>query len=68
MNDANIKTYNFSSLGIDTLGLENKETNWPVVYQIYDHSSIYIGETTNLKSRMLQHSKNVSKVQLNKFY
>ncbi|MGI9027887.1 MAG: DNA/RNA helicase domain-containing protein [Candidatus Saccharimonadales bacterium] len=67
MNDANIKTYNFSSLGIDTLGLEDKETNWPVVYQIYDHSSIYIGETTNLKSRMLQHSKNEKKVQLNRF-
>ncbi len=67
MSDSNIKTYDFSSLGIDTLGLEDKETNWPVVYQIYNNSSIYVGETTNLKTRMLQHNKNTEKAELNKF-
>ncbi len=67
MSNSHIKTYDFSSLGIDTLGLENKEINWPVVYQIYDNMSIYIGETTNLKSRMLQHSKNTEKDHLSKF-
>lgn len=67
MSKVDIKSYDFSPTGINTLGSEGKEINWPVVYQIYNKTSIYIGETTNLKSRMLQHSKNKEKSQLSKF-
>ncbi len=67
MSKAKIKNYDFSAIGIDTLGIEAHETNWPVVYQIYNNSTLYVGETTNLKSRMLQHSKNKEKNKLGKF-
>lgn len=67
MSDPVIKSYAFDDTGITTLEVEGKESNWPVVYQIYDNSSLYVGETTNLKNRMQQHIKNSEKNPLSKF-
>ena len=41
-------------------------TNWPVVYTIFNRSNkqIYIGETTNAISRLIQHTSSVSKGKL----
>ena len=62
-----VKNYSFNKIGIETLGADAQEMNWPVVYQIYDSLNIYIGETTNLKSRMQQHINNNEKTSLSKF-
>lgn len=62
-----IKSYSFTKTGISTLGTDAKEDNWPVVYQIYNDASLYIGETTNLKSRMSQHIQGGDKAMLTKF-
>lgn len=62
-----IKSYSFSKAGIESLGADTKEINWPVVYQIYDNQNLYVGETTNLKSRMQQHIQNSEKTSLSKF-
>lgn len=67
MPETGIKSYSFSKTGIQTLGAETQEVNWPVVYQIHDDISIYIGETTNLKARMHQHFQNPEKKTLGKF-
>lgn len=51
-----IKEYEFNT---DTLNDINKKyINWPVVYLINDNNKIYIGETSNIKSRMKQHLEN----------
>lgn len=67
MSKIDIKSYSFSKIGIETLGADVQETNWPVVYQIYDSLNLYVGETTNLKSRMQQHIQNPEKASLGKF-
>lgn len=67
MDMVDIKSYSFSNVGIETLGADTQETNWPVVYQIYDDLNLYVGETTNLKSRMQQHIQNAQKTNLSKF-
>lgn len=67
MSDTIIQTYAFSPTGIETLGEDTQEINWPVVYQIYNDAEVYIGETTNLKNRMLQHMKSIEKSTLSKF-
>ena len=60
-----IKSYPFDSKAIDDLGKINQlEENWPVVYQIYNNTQIYIGETTNLKNRMSQHLASDEKTNL----
>lgn len=64
---ARIKSYSFTKTGIETLGEDSQETNWPVVYQIHDDTNLYVGETTNLKSRMQQHIQNAEKTTLSKF-
>ena len=61
-----IKTYNFNPTRVATL-LEEKEIDWPVVYQIFDNKNLYVGETTNLHDRMSQHLKNPEKSQLTNF-
>lgn len=53
-----IKTYPFNQNAISSLATsanQEREENWPVVYQIYNDRKIYIGETTSLKNRMNQH-------------
>lgn len=67
MSKINIKSYSFDKTGIETLGSDTQEFNWPVVYQIYDLASVYVGETTNLKNRMLQHIQNKEKSSLDRF-
>lgn len=67
MSNIDIKSYIFNEADVATLGVEERELNWPVVYQIYNASSIYIGETTNLKNRMSQHLKGAGKESLEKF-
>lgn len=57
-----IRDYSFDQASINNLASEDHlEANWPVVYQIYNNSEIYIGETTNLKNRMGQHLANIEK-------
>ena len=63
MSDFRIEKYRFSNSVVDSLD-SHYEQNWPVVYQIRNNSEIYIGETTNLKSRMKQHLDNDEKASL----
>lgn len=54
--DFEVKEYEFN---VDTLNNINpKYINWPVVYLINNNNKIYIGETSNIKSRMKQHLDN----------
>lgn len=49
-----IKKYDFNENAINNLAIsDHYEENWPVVYQIFNDEEIYIGETTNLKNRMI---------------
>ena len=67
MKSFEIKRYSFDKNTIADLGIESEqEENWPVVYQIYNNAEIYIGETTSLKNRMLQHLDNPAKDSLKK--
>lgn len=60
-----IRGYSFDQQSINNLAIsDHLEENWPVVYQIYNNSEIYVGETTNLKSRMNQHMANNEKASL----
>lgn len=60
-----IRNYSFDQNSINNLAVEDHlEENWPVVYQIYNNSEIYIGETTNLKNRISQHMANDEKSSL----
>ncbi len=60
-----IRDYHFNQKTIDNLAAKDwHEENWPVVYQIFNNSEIYIGETTNLKNRMSQHLANDEKASL----
>lgn len=60
-----IKDYSFNQTAINSLATNDRlENNWPVVYQIYNNREIYIGETTNLKTRMNQHLESESKASL----
>ena len=54
--DFEVKEYEFNT---DTLNnINQKYINWPVVYLINNNNKIYIGETSNIKSRMKQHLDN----------
>ena len=54
--DFEVKEYKFNE---DTLKkINTKYINWPVVYLINNKDKIYIGETSNIKSRMAQHLSN----------
>ena len=60
-----IKEYPFKQEAINSLASNDPhESNWPVVYQIFNNEQIYIGETTNLKNRMNQHFMNIEKSNL----
>lgn len=61
-----LKSYSFDSMRIETLD-ESREMDWPVVYQIFNDSELYVGETTNLQNRMRQHIKTESKKHLKRF-
>ena len=61
-----VKRYSFNETRVKTL-IDDQEINWPVVYQIYDNAKLYVGETTCLQSRMLEHLDNTEKAQMTKF-
>lgn len=44
--------------------IEQKLTNWPVVYTILGDKQVYVGETTNFEMRMRQHIDSGTKVDL----
>lgn len=48
-----IKEYKFNTDELNNI--DRKYINWPVVYLINNDEKIYIGETSNIKSRMKQH-------------
>lgn len=51
-----VKGYEFNTDTLDSIN--PKYINWPVVYLINNNNEIYIGETSNIKSRMKQHLDN----------
>ncbi|WP_353101037.1 DNA/RNA helicase domain-containing protein [Myroides odoratus] len=59
MEDFYFKLYHIDSLsGIESCLEYNLEAlEYPVVYILYNQTEIYIGETTDLKNRLLSHSK-----------
>lgn len=48
-----VKEYEFNTEKLKDIN--TKYVNWPVVYLINNNDKIYIGETSNIKSRMKQH-------------
>ena len=63
MKDFEIKNYSFVEKEINNIN-EDKEQNWPIVYQIEKDNLIYVGESTNFKGRMLQHLRTDKKDKL----
>lgn len=59
MEDFYFKLYHINSLsGIESCLENNLEAlEYPVVYILYNEKELYIGETTDLKNRLLSHSK-----------
>lgn len=51
-----VKGYEFNTDTLDSINA--KYVNWPVVYLINNNNKVYIGETSNIKSRMKQHLDN----------
>lgn len=51
-----IKEYEFNNSALNNIN--QKYINWPVVYLISSNNKVYIGETSNIKSRMKQHLNN----------
>ena len=56
-----ILTYSFDDSGLETQAKNPKGTDWPVVYMLYNHDTLYVGETTDAKNRMTQHLSNPKK-------
>lgn len=54
--DFEVKEYEFDENTLNNIN--PKYVNWPVVYLINNKSKVYIGETSNIKSRMRQHLNN----------
>ena len=51
-----VKEYEFNDKALNNIN--RKYINWPVVYLINSNNKVYIGETSNIKSRMKQHLNN----------
>ncbi len=51
-----VKEYEFNNSALNNIN--QKYINWPVVYLISSNNKVYIGETSNIKSRMKQHLNN----------
>ena len=55
----------FTKESIDVWGnTDPRNRNWPVVYTIFDDKQIYVGETTNVASRLGQHLGSQAKIGL----
>ena len=53
-----ITTISFDKECIDALSNMDKGMNWPVVYIIHNNKVVYIGETSSVMNRLLEHTKN----------
>ncbi|WP_049946278.1 DUF2075 domain-containing protein [Butyrivibrio sp. WCD2001] len=56
-----IKTFEFSQEGKAKLAQEEKGTNWPVVYLLYNDKTLYIGEASDAARRLGEHLINPKK-------
>ena len=56
MDDFEIRQHHFTERVMNSI-TDAKEQNWPIVYHIENKGTVYIGESTNFKSRMIQHLK-----------
>lgn len=45
--------------------LDNRHSNWPVVYMLHDRAQIYVGETLNAEARLKQHLDILDRRKLN---
>jgi DUF2075 family protein len=56
MTNFEIRTIPFDRDNVSTWSLlDNRHSNWPVVYMLHDRSQIYVGETLNAEARLKQH-------------
>ncbi len=53
-----IRTYDFDDKSSNIIAQNKDVSNWPVVYIISNSTEAYIGETTNVSSRINQHYMN----------
>lgn len=63
-NNTKIQSYSFTDNGKAEIIKNKLGTNWPVVYLIHNQNDIYIGETTSLERRFVQHKKDDKKQDL----
>lgn len=59
-----IKSYSFNDELKSQLLVEEKGTNWPVVYLLNNEKELYIGESSNVQQRMSNHLKNKERLKL----
>jgi hypothetical protein len=56
MTNFEIRTIPFDRENVSTWSLlDNRHSNWPVVYMLHDRAEIYVGETLNAEARLKQH-------------
>jgi hypothetical protein len=56
MTNFEIRTIPFDRDNVSTWSLlDNRHSNWPVVYMLHDRAEIYVGETLNAEARLKQH-------------
>jgi DUF2075 family protein len=59
MTNSEFHNFGFAKEAVDSWSRqEQKRTNWPVVYTIFNNEEIYVGQTTNAASRLKQHLDN----------
>lgn len=56
MTNFEIRTIPFDRDNVSTWSLlDDRHSNWPVVYMLHDRAQIYVGETLNAEARLKQH-------------
>lgn len=63
-----IKTFKFNGKGLEEVKSHRHGADWPVVYLIANNRSIYVGETSNVASRMSQHLTNPERQSLKEMH
>jgi DUF2075 family protein len=63
-----IKSFPFSSTGVEQIRSYKYGSDWPVVYIIENGKELYVGETIRAYSRTKQHLENVARRSLNKIH
>lgn len=61
-----IETFDYKEEELDKIKKYKYGLNWPVVYIIRNEDEAYVGESTKVYNRSLQHSKNKDRIKLNK--